>query len=225
MMMEHLLARDPARTTHRLPGIEADNLLGFLALIGALRALEHVRPRWAAQASWSGPPWEAVLHLAEDVTQDAVAAAATEGCEAIAARFDDDGRRNVTFTRDEYREFALRLRGDPVGAALAAALAAEWPEKRQGGVPAAPLVFQFGQGHQDFLDRLLAVPRGELPPRHRKAKTPPDTRSPAKIAEALFEPWRRVDDADAFRWDPEEDQRYARKRCANPTWSGDARAS
>jgi hypothetical protein len=219
--VEHLLRPDPMRATLSLRGLEADNLLAFLALLGALRALDRARPGWAARASWMGPPWEARLHLAEEVAEEDVGVAASEGCEIVATCFDDDGRRNVSFTRDEYRAFASRLRADPVGAALVAALAAEWPEKKAGGVQAGPLVMLFGQGHQDFLDRLLAVPRGDLPPRHKKARKPPDLRDPAKVTEALFRPWRRSDDADAFRWDPEEDQRYA-LRFDNPSTAGAA---
>ena len=44
--------------TFRLNGIEPDNLLGFLALLGLLRALEASRPIWYPRASWTvdAPP-------------------------------------------------------------------------------------------------------------------------------------------------------------------------
>jgi hypothetical protein len=95
------------------------------------------------------------------------------------------------------------------------------PVKRTGDLYAAPLVMMFGQGHQNFLDRLVAVPRGDLPGRLRKLKSPPDMRDPGKIAEALFGRWTRKDDADGFRWDPEEDQRYA-MRFSDPSSEGAA---
>ena len=66
---------------------------------------------------------------------------------------------------------------------------------------------RFGQGHQNFLERLIDVPSGGH--RLRKLKSPSSRADPAKIAEALFQPWRRGDDADGFRWDPADDQRYA----------------
>src|SRR5690606_18996728 len=100
-----------------------------------------------------------------------------------------DGRANVKFTRAEYRAYAERVRTDPVGAALAAALVAELPARRDGSLRPSPLVMMFGQGHQNFLDRLVAVPRGDLPNRFKKKKSPPDMADPAKIAEALFQPW------------------------------------
>ena len=42
----------------RLEGLELDNLLAFLALLGALRALEKSRPDWHPRAAWDfgSPP-------------------------------------------------------------------------------------------------------------------------------------------------------------------------
>lgn len=213
------------RTEHgrgfALHGIEPDNFLAFLAVLGVLRAIEIERPDWRPRVSWSGPPWLARLWVETSDDEKAIAAVASAGCARAAARFDVDGRANVKFTRAEYRAYAERVRTDPVGAALAAALVAELPERRDGSLRPSPLVMMFGQGHQNFLDRLVAVPRGDLPNRFKKKKSPPDMADPAKIAEALFQPWRRADDADAFRWDPEEDQRYA-LRYDDPSAAGAA---
>lgn len=209
-----------ATFTYDLAGLEVDNLLAFLALMGLLRTLEDAQPSWAAMASWTGPPWHARLHLAVHASTRTVAEAACRGIDAIAARYDDDGRSNVAFMRTEFRSYVVRMRGNAVGASLAAALTAEHPETRT-GLQAAPLVMMFGQGHQYFLERLLEVPRGVLPNRHRKLKKLPDFRDPAMIEAALFSPWMRSDDADGFRWDPEEDQRYA-LRHGNPSREGAA---
>lgn len=210
-----------ATFTYELPGLEVDNLLAFLALMGLLRALEHAEPSWTPMASWTGPPWRARLHLGVEVPARSIAEAACRGIEEIATCYDAEGRANVAFELDEFRSYAARMRGDAVGAALAAALTAEHPEKRGGGLGAAPLVMMFGQGHQNFLDRLLEVPRGALPSRHRKLKRPPDFRDPAMVEAALFSPWTRSDDADGFRWDPEDDQRYA-LRHGDPSSEGAA---
>ena len=40
------------RCDHRLNGLEPDNLLAFLALLGLLRALETARPKWRPRARW-----------------------------------------------------------------------------------------------------------------------------------------------------------------------------
>lgn len=213
---------DPATTCLPLRGFEVDSLLAFLAHLGLLRSLETARPEWRPHTSWTGPPWRAQLALAATAGEPEVARAAAEGIEALAARFDADGRANVAFTGEEFRRYAKREREDPVGGRLAAALTAEWPETKKGTLQAAPLVMMFGQGHQNFLDRLVAVPRGELPSRLRNARRPPNMRDPARITEALFAPWRRADDdADGFRWDPEEDQRYA-LRFGDPSDDGAA---
>jgi hypothetical protein len=205
------LMRAAHDTVLPMRGFEADNLLAFLALLGLLRALETARPQWQPRASWRGYPWTSHLHIAESASEDAVADAATAGIDAIIAHFDVGNRKNVDFDRETYRTHAARLRDDEIGAALVAALTAELPEKDNGKLHLAPLVMMSGQGHQHFLERLITVPRGDVPDMH----------SPAKIAEALFEPWTRSDDADGFRWDPEEDQRYA-LRFGDPSKAGAA---
>jgi len=205
----------------RMPGLEPDNLLAFLAMLGLLRSLEFARPDWRPRIAWNGPPWVAQLHLARAADEKDVAAAANEGISSLIGRFDVDGRKNVDFDRHDFRRYALKSRSNEVTAVLAAALTAEWPLKKTGGVSACPLVMLFGQGHQNFFERLIDVPSGKLPNRFRKLKSPPDMRSPDKIAEALFQPWRRDDDADGFHWDPEDDQRYA-LRFDDPSGAGAA---
>jgi len=211
-----------------MPGLEADNLLAFLAMLGLLRALETARPKWRPRISWKGPPWIAHLHVLEIAGEMEVSQAADEGCfhlakqfECLVAQFDENDRKNVSFGRDRFRYYAKLARDEDASAALVGSLTAEWPEKKAGGLQAAPLVMMFGQGHQNFLERLVAVPRGDLPSRFKKAKSPPDMRAPTKIGEALFGPWRREDDADGFRWDPEDDQRYA-LRYDDPSGAGAA---
>lgn len=205
-----------------MPGLEPDNLLAFMALLGLLRALEAARPNWEPRASWKGTPWVAQLHLAAFPDSMQIAQAANEGIGKLLEHFDVDKRRNVDFSREDYRAYAKRVQSETVGAALAAALTAEWPQNRKADtLPAAPLVMMFGQGHQNFLDRLIDVPTGALPNRLRKIKSPPNLADPAKIAEALFQSWRHKDDADGFRWDPEDDQRYA-LRYGDPSLAGAA---
>ena len=45
----------------QLGGLEPDNLLAFLALIGILRAVQAARPNWQVRTVWAGPPWRASL--------------------------------------------------------------------------------------------------------------------------------------------------------------------
>jgi hypothetical protein len=208
-----------AAREHRLEGLEPDNLLAFLALLGLLRALEAagLRPR----AHWAGLPLRPVLSLPEAMTQEEVAERAAEGCLALAKDHDVDGEKDLTFDAVRARSLleagmAPEARGR---AALYGALFSDGALKEDGRVVAAPLCAMFGQGHQHFLTRLAEVPRGALPKALAKRKPPPDLNAAEKLTAALFAPWERVDETDGFRWDPAEDRRYA-LRFKNP--SGDA---
>src|SRR5438045_7900123 len=100
--MKSPLASKADAVVLELLGLEADNLLAFLSLLGLLRALETARPSWLPRASWKGPPWTARLHLAEAVDERAVAKAAAHGVELLSARFKVGGRKNVDFDRAGY---------------------------------------------------------------------------------------------------------------------------
>jgi hypothetical protein len=79
---------------HRLDGLEPDNLLAFLALLGLLRALDAARPDWRARAYWQDEPrpLRPVLVLAAPQTREAVVEAAAEGVRMWGAEFDRVGR-------------------------------------------------------------------------------------------------------------------------------------
>ena len=70
-----------ANAIYRLDGLESDNLLAFLALLGLLRALEESRPTWYPRAFWTvdAPPIRPSLCIREPVSEKAVVAAAAEG--------------------------------------------------------------------------------------------------------------------------------------------------
>src|SRR5438876_12441019 len=99
-----------------LPGLEADNLLAFLALLGLVRAIETVRPDWCPRVSWKGPPWVARLHLTEAMPETDVVQMAAQGIDQLVASFDVAGRKNVDFSRTHYREYAKKARRNPTSA-------------------------------------------------------------------------------------------------------------
>jgi hypothetical protein len=192
-----------AKAVHDLVGLEADNLLAFLALLGLLRTLEESRAEaWRARTSWVGPPWRPRLHLAVAVSEEQVAEAVVECMGRLGPSYAFNGRKNVDFTECEFREFgeAAISRAAQMGlhpATVAAALASDGalkPGKERKVQPSA-LCAIFGQGHQHFLDRL-----------ERLAREQPDG---DKIRKALFAPWGYADEDLTFRWDPAEDRRYA----------------
>jgi hypothetical protein len=70
-----------AATSHRLDGLEPDNLLAFLALLGLLRALEMKRPDWKPRAYWDieYAPLRPVLTTQEATTIEDISKAALDG--------------------------------------------------------------------------------------------------------------------------------------------------
>jgi hypothetical protein len=207
-----------SRREHRLDGLEPDNLLAFLAMLGLLRALETARPDWRPRVRWSvdEPPVRPVLATPAEVDEDVVATAAAEGVAALAAHHAFDAR-DLSLSQAEARG-ALAAAAEAGGAAarLWAALTSDAALARDGvRTEPTPLCLLFGQGHQHFLERLAAVPRLAAPERSEGRRRVVVT-AEACIAEALFEPWTRPDATPSFRWDPHEDVRYA-LRATDPT--------
>jgi hypothetical protein len=75
---------------HCLEGLEPDNLLAFLALLGLLRALETSRPEWFPRAAWDldQPPPRPILTLAEPVSRGLICEAAAGGVATLVAAID-----------------------------------------------------------------------------------------------------------------------------------------
>jgi len=196
-------------TTHRLNGLEPDNLLAFLALLGLLRALDTACANWRARVFWDAGtrPLRPVLVLASAQTQEAVAAAAAQGAAALAEvhRFD---RTDLNYKAQEARTLLLAA-DDPRRAELLDALMSDGATREDESIWPTPLCFLFGQGHQHFLSRLADIPAGRLPARLAKTRTPPELNAPEFIGRALVAPWTRTDLTDGLRWDPAEDRRYA----------------
>jgi hypothetical protein len=180
-----------------LPGLEADNLLAFLALLGLLCALDSSRPQWRACTAWCGTPMMAELHLDAAVDADGAVAAIDAGVHALAEPYIFD-RADIKFTSDQFREVADASRRDRSRALVIAALGSDGAVRRNGdGIEATPLCAISGQGHQHFLTRLAAAARRD------------HVNNAADLSRALFEPWQYDDETDGFRWDPIEDRRHA----------------
>ena len=209
--------------THRLDGIEPDNLLAFMALLGLLRSLDEVRPDWFARVSWtvSDPPLRPALHCPKGVDRDALVEAAAEGVNVLAQYHEFEDRKDLAFSPKEAAgslqgatEFADR--GGYV-TDLWAALFSDAAISRDGRkVEPTPLCLMFGQGHQHFLQRLAEVPRTKAPPGRGKGQGRIAVSEAECLGEALFAPWKRPDATWSFRWDPHEDVRYA-LRARDPT--------
>ena len=204
--------------SHRLDGLEPDNLLAFLALLGLLRALEIADKTLCPRAAWDvhAPPLRPRLFLARPIRAQEVTDCAAKGIEAIAASHAFASRKDLNYSRVECRALLKeeatvsavegRERADLLAALMSdAAIKADKSEP----VDPTPLCLLFGQGHQHFLERLAIVPRESAPPPRGKGKKAVTLTAPECLAQALFQHWRRDDPTFSFRWDPEEDVRYA----------------
>ena len=70
-----------AKTVHRLDGLEPDNLLAFLALLGLLRALELKNPEWRPRAYWDveRAPLRPILTTRKQTTREDLSRSALDG--------------------------------------------------------------------------------------------------------------------------------------------------
>lgn len=198
----------PPAYVHRLDGLEPDNLLAVLALLGLLRALEAARAAWRPRAHWDmSAPWRPILTLAEPARQAEIAAAASEGVAGLAAHHAVTGSAaDLKLTVADFA--ALREAADPAQTGVLDALSHPFVLTADGTLAQTPFAFMFGQGHQHFLQRFRDVPGG-VPPKSLAESGQPDLRASDHVARALFRPWERRDPTQSFRWDPAEDRRYA----------------
>jgi len=201
-------------TAHRLDGLEPDNLLAFMAMLGLLRVLEESRPGWLPRVSWTVDmlPMRPALQTSESTDKNDVADAAVEGLHSLAQKHDFGDRKNLAFSPEDaakcLRASVRRADQDHYTTDLWAALFTDAAvQKDENKVIQTPLCFMSGQGHQYFLARLARIPREPLDcgrGRNRKPVSAADC-----LSKALFEPWHRFDHNNSFRWDPHEDVRYA----------------
>src|SRR5690606_9806970 len=160
--------------SRRLEGLEPDNLLAFLAVLGLLRALEAAdaekkeKDRFMARAAWDrNLPLRPLLFTVVPAELNDVAEAAARGVELLAAAHDFGGAKNLAFTQSECRamlkdvaersSIEARDRADLISGLMSDGVVKRDDKSRT--VQPTPLCLQFGQGHQYFLERLASVPR------------------------------------------------------------------
>ena len=210
------------RSVYRLAGLEADNLLAFVALLGLLRTIEHARPRWRPRAAWTvdDPPVRPTLTVASHATESDIVAAVAEGLRELARLHQFGQLKDLKLTPKEAAEhlrIALtkeRYTSD-LWAALTSDVAIRDKNRTQEAEP-TPLCLLFGQGHMHFMSRLASVPQESTPPSRGVGRQRIAIGETDCLREALFEPWKRLDATFSFRWDPHEDVRYA-LRATDPT--------
>ena len=195
---------------HLLQGLEPDNLLAFLALLGCLRALEHAEPGWRPRVYWTGMPLRPRLVLSKEVERAELLEAVARGAAALAEVHSFSNRMNVDYTKAEARRILRNAcdESDRLAVDLLSSLMSDAAVKAD-KVRVTPFCAMFGQGHQNFLERLERVPKG-LPPKELQKETTAEVlNGQQKLEAALFRSWERTDRTQSFRWDPVEDRRYA----------------
>jgi hypothetical protein len=142
---------------------------------------------------------------------------AADGIDALAPSHDFNGAKDLNHTRQQCRELldheaktsALNVRARVDLHAALMSDAALKKDKRQDVIEPTPLCLLSGQGHQHFLERLASAVQ-KVTPLGGKGKTRIEIPEWQCLTDTLFSPWRRCDPKDSsFRWDPEEDVRYA----------------
>lgn len=207
-----------AAKSHRLDGLEPDNLLAFLALLGLLRALDAADPGLHSRAAWDidRPPLRPLLFVAEEVTTEQISEIAAEGIETLALGYEFNDRKDLNYSRKECRELlegvakaSIVDHRDRVDLLAGLMSDAAIKDDKTELVDPTPLCLLFGQGHQHFLERLATVPRDAAVPPRGRGKGPVTLSASQCLAEALFQSWHRNDSTFSFRWDPVEDVRYS----------------
>jgi hypothetical protein len=206
-----------AQTVHRLEGLEPNNLLAFLALLGLLRALEAAdaresdsRMRVKARVSWSinAFPLRPRLHLARSMTQQDVAVHAATGVGILATVYKFDGLAKLKLTPEQARQKLIETARamDELRmprAELLAALISDMAVREKGKTVERTPFCLLDVAQTSFLKNLAAV----LSSINGQQEA---------IEKATFHPWTWVDETPSFRWDPIEDTRHA-YRWAAPT--------
>ena len=223
------------RSVYRLEGLEPDNLLAFMAMLGVLRSLEEVKPDWHPQVYWDVDklPLRPVLCITSGAKETEVVEAIASGLRRCASRHDFGSLKdlkklkpqsatrkllNVTrqyerglklyeeAPRDKTRKF---LDDKRYVTDLWASLISDVTRRSRKGEELEPTPLCLTAGQQHFLDRLASVPQKRQPPARGRYKKKVEISEIDCLREALFMRWERLDRTYSFRWDPQENVRYA----------------
>jgi hypothetical protein len=184
-----------------LNGLDGANPLGFLAALGALRALTLALPERAVQMSWNAMAgWQPVLH--GDIDSDSLLAALHSQIQAARDHKTLGMADDIALAGSAFRTHALEQveaahllrRADP--AAYAAAFGCDSVLDDKGNIVDTALRTMSGAGHQHFLQTMREI---------LKATTI------QHLHKTLFEQWRYDDPLQSLslRFDPLDDKRYA----------------
>ncbi len=209
-----------SHVVHRLDGLEPDNLLAFMALLGLMRTVEEARPVWHPRVSWTvdEPPLRPALRVPDAADRDAVIEAVSEGLNALAQYHDFDDLKDIKLpserAKERLQDAAANSVRDRYSADLWAALLSDVVIDKEGKTRPTPLCL-LGTGQTNFLKTFQSVANRRTPPKRNSTGKKVEISEYDCLYEALFKIWERPDRTDgqdktsAFRWDPIEDTRHA----------------
>jgi hypothetical protein len=194
-----------------LQGLEHDNLLGILAAVGCLRALDHAQPGWQPKLKWNGTT--AALQLSAHASTSEIAAAVDAGVVALGVAYGVLPGDDPKWHRDEWRDIVRRGADPAVMAAIGSEVLgtaqvkkAKEGKERKALVAAhcSPVIMLNGGKHMHFLPHLRELVAQTPSLQIAKDKTKVRTyRGAERIEAALFGRWQRVDNGRGrtLRWD------------------------
>lgn len=220
-----------AASSHRLDGLEPDNLLAFLALLGLLRALEMTRPEWRARTYWDlrAAPLRPVLATYIPTDREDICSAALEGLTILKEALwpfswprskDGSSKKTALFTtKARQRTLAMRCAWATGHYPLGTRKHLIW-QLRCDLVSAsgAPVNNNKSSSKTDFVVTPLKLPSGQMTfvgaqyDLLRKC-------SSGDIFNCLFDTWAYEYKGNSLRLSPEEARRYA-YRAADPAPEG-----
>lgn len=209
---------------HRLDGLEPDNLMAFLALLGTLRALDCAKPHWKVRASWSvdAPPLRPVLHLAQAASQAQVCTAVAEGARTLFAAVDLHERKDLKLAgsdarRELCRASSLANVSGPArfAADLLTAMGSDCARTAEEQASVSPLCFP-SVAQVSFVKSVRDIIAAEAPTERVGSSRNLGTANDA-ISRALFADWLRLDRPPGLRWDHEEGRQHAHQWAAPTT--------
>jgi hypothetical protein len=204
-----------ASCRHRLEGLEPDNLLAFLALLGLLRALECSRPEWFPRAAWNldHPPLRPILTIAESVSTAQICEAAAEGVRKLVASVNFGSASDLKLNVSEARSLCSTASAGSGSEAqylaqLCAALISDAATDQE-AIRVEPTPFAYPTvATSNFLKNFQKLAAEDLPEKRGRDPSYPKTAADC-VAQALFAPWTRLDRPVGLRWDPDEAKRHA----------------
>lgn len=184
------------------PPLQGSSLLGFLAALGAFRALgfvhgpANVRLRWAPAGSSYCP----VVHLPAPTAPGALVQGVHGALAGVAGHYVLTADKDLKIPAGRFRKLAARAvddflaQTDAEAAGMVAGFGCDAVTNDDGTIQDTGFRTMSGAGHQHFLEFMNLLAKET---------------TAGQVHEALFGPWRYRDPSPTLRWDAEDDRRYA----------------